>query len=53
MQANLYKEFHVMKKFAEEPAGVTGTKVKTFSGHPSSMTKKKLDSNKQRFSEIK
>ena len=39
VQAGLYKDFFEMKKFVEEPTGVTGTRVKTFSGHPSDLIK--------------
>lgn len=58
MQANLYKEFKKMKKYVEEPTGVTGTRVKTFSGHPSDILKASKDSTikkltPQHFSELK
>ena len=54
MQANLYKEFKIMKDFVDGPTGVTGTRVKTFSGHPSDLLK--LGGKKQlplKFSELK
>lgn len=47
MQANLYKEFKMMKKYGEAPDVVTGTRVKTFSGHPSDMVKAKRDTAKK------
>lgn len=39
-----------MKKLIEEPDGVTGTKVKTFSGHPSSLLKANRDKTAKKSS---
>ena len=60
MQANLYKEFHVMKKLAKQQHSdvVTGTRVKTYSRHPSTQPKaasrtKSFKKEPMHFSELK